>query len=642
MPRPDTIAVEDFLRPPERTRATISPDGARLAYLAPWKGRMNVWVDDLDDHGTEPRCVTADEVRSVPEYHWTADPRWMLYTQDDGGDENFHLHRIDLDTPGAPAVDLTPWAGVRVLEVDLPARRPDIAVVRLTGRDGTAIELCEIDIGTGDLTVVSGDVTDASSVHWVGDGSILVERLTAGGDRELSRTTPGSGELRPITTFSGWDHPLAVFPFVVTPDGTGAWIGTHRTCRGDTGTDTDRVRLVHLDLTTGTRTEVDSHPTLDLDTRALAFPSLPAPLIRDRATGELLGARYLGARQVVHALDPHFAEILPRLQALSDGDLSSVSSDRDGRRWVVSFSHDREPGVTHLYDHATGTSRVLFHPSPHIDPDRLSPITPVTITARDGLALPSYLTLPVGVEPRGLPLILLVHGGPWTRDAWGSDRAVQLLANRGYAVLQVNFRGSTGFGRAHMQAAVGELAGAMHDDLIDAVDWAVGHGYADPDRVGIFGGSYGGYATLVGISFTPDRFAAAVEYVGISNLVTFLDTVPEYAKPGLDLNWFRYAGDPRDPQQAAELNARSPLSRAHAIDTPLMVVQGANDTRVVQAESDQLVAALRAREVDVDYLVFDDEGHMFSDPENLTVMFRAAEHFLARHLGGLVHENRAR
>ncbi|MFP5072718.1 S9 family peptidase [Pseudonocardia nantongensis] len=634
MGRPDTIAVEDFLRPPERSRATISPDGTRLAYLAPWRGRMNVWVEDLDDDRAEPRCVTADDVRSVPEYHWTADPRWMLYTQDDGGDENWHLYRVDLDTPDAPAVDLTPWPRVRVLALELAARRPGVAVVRLTGRTSTAIELCEIDIGTGELTVVSGDVPGASSVHRVGDGSVLVERLTAGGDRELSRTTPGSDELHPITTFPGADHPVAVFPFVVTPDGTGAWIGSHRDDDGDT----DRVRLVRLDLETGAEAEVDSHPTLDLDSRALAFPSLPAPLIRDRATGELLGVRYLGERQVVRALDPHFAEVLPRLEALSDGDLGSVSSDRDGRRWVVSFSHDREPGVTHLYDHTTGTSRVLFRPDSHIDPGRLAPVTPVTITARDGLALPCYLTLPVGVDPHGLPLVLLVHGGPWTRDAWGSDRAVQILADRGYAVLQVNFRGSTGFGRAHMQAALGELAGKMHDDLLDAVDWAVEQGYADPDRVGIFGGSYGGYAALVGISFTPDRFAAAVEYVGISNLVTFLDTVPEYAKPGLGPNWFRYAGDPGDPHQAADLLARSPLSRVDAIRTPLMVAQGANDTRVVQAESDQLVQALRARDVDVDYLVFDDEGHMFSSPENLTVMFRSAERFLARHLGGLVHD----
>ena len=635
MARPDTIAVEDFLRPPERTRATISPDGARIAYLAPWKGRMNVWVADLDD-GAEPRCVTADETRSVPEYHWTDDPRWMLYTQDDGGDENWHLYRIDLQDPDdTPAVDLTPWSGVRVLDVDLPVRRPGVVVVRLTGRTGTAIELCEIDITTGALTVVSGDVAGASSVHGVGDGTVLVERLTRDGDRELVQAEPGSGELRTVATLPGADHPVGLFPFVVTPDGTGAWIGSHRT----DDEDTDRVRLVHLDLATGAETEVDSHPAFDLDTRALAFPSLPAPLIRDRATGDLLGARYLGGRQVVHALDPRFAEVLPRLEALSDGDLGSVSADRDGRRWVVSFSHDRDPGVTYLYDHATGASRMLFRPHAHIDAGQLSPSTPVTITARDGLDLPSYLTLPVGVRPQALPLVLLVHGGPWTRDAWGSDRAVQLLANRGYAVLQVNFRGSTGFGRAHMRAAIGELAGKMHDDLLDAVDWAVEQGYADPDRVGIFGGSYGGYATLVGISFTPDQFAAAVEYVGISNLVTFLETVPEFAKPALGPNWFRYAGDPADPEQATELRARSPLSRVEAIRTPLMVVQGANDTRVVQAESDQIVDALRARGVEVDYLVFDDEGHMFSAPENLTTMFRAAERFLARHLGGLVHQD---
>jgi dipeptidyl aminopeptidase/acylaminoacyl peptidase len=627
MALPETITVEDFLRPPERTRASISPDGGRIAFLGPWKDRLNVWIEDLDG-AAEPRCVTADETRTVSDYRWTDDPRWLLYLQDDGGDENWHAFRVDLDDPDAAAVDLTPFPGSRVLRLELPAGRPGTAVVQLTGRRSTAIELCEIDIASGRLTVLSGDLGGATGWHHVGDGSLLVERLTDDGDIEILQTVAGSAELRPVTTFAGADNPLGIHPFEVTPDGTGVWVGSNR--------GTDRTRLARLDLATGKESEVDSHAAFDLDTRGMIMATLPSALIRHRRTGELLGVRYLGERQVVHALDPHFAEVLPRLEALSDGDLGAVSSDRDGRRWVVSFSHDRDPGVTWLYDHATGESRLLFRPHAHIDPDVLSPTTPVSITARDGLRLPSYLTLPVGVEPVGLPMVLLVHGGPWTRDAWGSDRSVQVLANRGYAVLQVNFRGSAGFGKAHMQAGVGELAGKMHDDLIDAVDWAVGQGYADPERIGIFGGSYGGYAALVGVTFTPDRFAAAVEYVGISNLVTFLRTVPEFAKPSLGPNWFRYAGDPSDPAQEAELLARSPISRVEQIRTPLMVVQGANDTRVVQAESDQIVDALRARGVDVEYLVFDDEGHFFVNTENLVTMFRSAERFLAQHLGGRV------
>ncbi|MEI5133133.1 S9 family peptidase [Streptomyces libani] len=259
---------------------------------------------------------------------------------------------------------------------------------------------------------------------------------------------------------------------------------------------------------------------------------------------------------------------------------------------------------------------------------------PVTITARDGLALPSYLTLPVGIEPSALPMVLLVHGGPWFRDSWGFDPEVQMLANRGYAVLQVNFRGSIGYGKSHTQAAIGEFAGAMHDDLIDAVDWAVAQGYADPGRIGIFGGSYGGYAALVGISFTPDRFAAAIDYVGMSNLANVMRSLPPFLQPALVANWFRYVGNPADPDQEADMLARSPISRVGHIRTPLLVVQGANDPRVVKAESDNIVAALREHGVEVEYMVKDDEGHGFLNPENRIDMYRAAERFLRRHLGG--------
>jgi dipeptidyl aminopeptidase/acylaminoacyl peptidase len=362
-------------------------------------------------------------------------------------------------------------------------------------------------------------------------------------------------------------------------------------------------------------------------------PAVPDPLIRDHR-GELLGVRYLGERQVIHALDPHFAKVLTNLEQLSEGDLSHVSFDRDGRRWVVSFEHDRDPGATWFYDHATGESRLLFRPFPHLDPETLAPMRPVSVTARDGLTLPSYLTLPVGVEPKNLPLVLLVHGGPWARDSWGYFPPAQLMANRGYAVLQVNFRGSTGFGKAHTQAAIGEFAGRMHDDLIDGVDWAVAQGYADPDRVAIVGGSYGGYATLVGVTFTPDRFAAAVDVVGISDLANFMRTQPPFVRPGLMNNWYRYVGDPEIPEQEQDMLARSPITRIDQVRTPLMVVQGANDPLVVKAESDNIVESLRSHGVEVEYMVVEGEGHGFVNPENQMAVFEAAERFIAQHLGG--------
>ncbi|MFF8762947.1 S9 family peptidase [Nocardiopsis dassonvillei] len=628
MALPARISVEDFFGSPERAGATISPDGARIAYLAPWRDRLNVWVQDLTPSGDfdgEPRCVTADEVRSVQSYQWTEDPRWLLYLQDSGGDENWHLFRVDLDAPGSAAVDLTPFPGARVVGFEPSRGRPGRMTVLLNARDAAEFDLHELDVATGELTMLAQSPGATGTWFQGREGELFTSSLNADGDFEVSRRDPETGALHPVLVHEGADYPVGVFPTQVTPDGTGMWIGSSK--------GTDRTRLVRVDLSTGEETEVDSHPTFDIDMRAQVFPTFPPPLIRDRR-GELLGVRYTGERQVVHALDPHFAEVLANLEKLSEGDLAAISCDDGGRRWVVGFTHDRDPGVTWFYDHSTGESRLLFRAHPHLDPDAMAPMRPVTVTARDGLELPSYLTLPVGVEPENLPMVLMVHGGPWARDNWGFNGSAQLWANRGYAVLQVNFRGSSGFGKAHMKAAIGEFAGKMHDDLIDAVDWAVEQGYADPDRVAILGGSYGGYAALVGAAFTPDRFAAAVDVVGISDLANFMRTQPAFVRPALVNNWYRYVGDPAVPEQEADMLARSPISRVDRITAPLMVVQGANDARVVKAESDNIVASVRGRGVDVEYLVFDDEGHAIVNPENLITMFGAIDRFLARHLGG--------
>jgi dipeptidyl aminopeptidase/acylaminoacyl peptidase len=336
----------------------------------------------------------------------------------------------------------------------------------------------------------------------------------------------------------------------------------------------------------------------------------------------------------MHAFDERLAADWEALRALHPGDPHITGQDADETKFIVAFNDDRDPGATYLYDRATRTAQLLYRSRPWLDPEVLAPMRPVTITSRDGLALHSYLTLPMGVEPRGLPAVLVVHGGPWSRDAWGYDAEAQLLANRGYAVLQVNYRGSTGFGKAFTHAAEKEFAGKMHDDLLDGVDWLVAEGIADPARIGIYGGSYGGYAALVGASFTPDVFACAVSVVGPSSLVTLIRSFPAYWKPLLAGSWYRYVGDPDDPDQIADLDARSPMSRVGDITAPLLVIQGANDPRVTKPESDQIVAALRARGVEVEYVVKDDEGHGFVRPENRMDVYRALERFLARHLGG--------
>lgn len=618
---PKLITVEEFFDPPVRASASISPDGTKIAYLAPRKNRLNVWVQTLDDdNNAAARCVTYDETRSVTGFLWVDDPRWLLYVQDSGGDENWHLYRVDLDSPDTPALDLTPYPGVRLLGLELPHGRPGKLFVQLNHRRIDQIDLYELDVASGELTMLAENPGNVMSWFCGPHHEVFTQSLTPEGDIEFSRYE--SGALESLVIYNGADYPVGMHPTQITPDGTGLWMGSSR--------DTDRTRLVRLDLATGEESVIDSHPSFDLS----AALGLAPALIRHRKTGELLAVRYLGERQDIRVLDPDFAPVLEKLQELSDGDLAEISCDENGNRWVVSFTHDRDPGVTYFYDHEKGESRQLFRPYPHLDPATLAPMTPVTIASRDGLSLHSYLTLPVGVEPAGLPLVLVVHGGPWHRDSWGFDPSVQLLANRGYAVLQVNFRGSTGYGKAFTKAAIGEFAGKMHDDLIDAVDWAVKQGYADPSRVAIFGGSYGGYSALVGVTFTPDVFAAAIDYVGISNLANFMRTLPAFVRPNLTNNWYRYVGDPAVPEQEADMLARSPISRVDQIRTPLLVVQGANDVRVVQAESDNIVAALRARGIEVEYMVKEDEGHGFLNPENQIDLFLATERFLAQYLGG--------
>ncbi|GAB2679159.1 S9 family peptidase [Saccharopolyspora gloriosae] len=632
---PALIPVEEFFTAPSRTRARISPDGTKIAYLAPWRDRLNVFVrasaggwpetESADDPASWR--ATSEERRSIESFFWTADSRFLLFTQDRDGDENAHLHRVDLAHPDEPAVDLTPIDGARVLGTQFCADRPESVFVQLNARRADLGDLYELELDTGLLVLIAENPGDVTGWVRTPTGRILTFGLADDGTHLLSEWNAGTSTL--ITRFSGLDHPFAPLPFAPTPDGTGLWIGSPR--------GSDRTRLVKVDLAGGEQIGVDGHPVFDLDTpRPEADPRFPSSLILHPVTGELLGARYLGARQEIHALEPHFAAVLPKLAELSDGDLAHVSCDAEARRWVVDFTHDRDPGVTWYYDHATGTAERLFRPYPHLDPAHLAPVTPVTVTSRDGLDLPCHLTLPIGVEHRDLPTVVLLHGGPWYRDSWGYDPEVQLLANRGYAVLQVDFRGSTGYGKAHTQAAIGQFAGRMHDDVIDALDWAVEQGCTDRDRVAIYGCSYGGYAALVGAAFTPDRFAAAISYTGMSDLTDLVRSVVPFARRSVVNSYLRYIGDPDDPAQEADMLARSPISRVDAITAPVLLIHGANDVRVHRSNADRIAAALRARDAEVEYLLNDREGHWFVNPDSNIELYATLERFLARHLGARV------
>ena len=624
MSLPPLIEVEDLFADPRFSGASISPDGKRLAYLAPKYGRTQVWVRAVDQEH-DAVCVTRDERRGIRTYHWTDDPRYLLYLQDTDGNEEWHLYRVDLEAPEEPAVDLTPLdPGSRVMGVE-KSNVPGHVRVTMNKRP-LYLEPFQVNIATGETTLLQANDDMRGSFAFGPKGEVFFTTLTEEGIYEFFEVDAETGERRLFHRQGGPEFPVAVRPMELAPDGKGLYLGSYG--------DGDDLHLVRVDVATGEQTVVAALPGHSIDTMGDVSPAMPPVLLKSRRTGDVMAVRFVGDRPIIHPVDPAFAEVFAELSKLSDGVLASCSSDETETRWVASFLHDTQPGRAFYYDHTTGESRLLFEPFPQLDPAHLAPMQAVHLKARDGLPLHAFLTLPVGVEPKELPLVLFVHGGPWCNDFWTYNPTAQFFANRGYAVLQVNFRGSSGYGKKHMTAAIRELAGKMHDDLIDGANWAVEQGIADPTRIGIYGGSYGGYSALVGVTFTPDFFAAAVDYVGISSLPNFMATLPEFVKPTMINNWYTYAGDPQDPDDLADMLARSPITLVDKIVTPLLVVQGANDARVVQQEADNIVEALRARGVPVEYLLAEDEGHGFQNPENNFRLFRAVEKHFAEHLGG--------
>ncbi|HEX9774636.1 MAG TPA: S9 family peptidase [Actinomycetota bacterium] len=613
MPEPGVplIPLRHFFDNPERAGVQISPDGSRLSYLAPEEGRLNVWVRSIEED--DAVCVTHDHTRGIPGYLWSRDGKRILYVQDQGGNENYHLYAADVANPEADAVDLTPFENVRVGLVDNPRATPTKLLIAMNRRNPQAFDVHRIDIESGDLEPVAENPGDI--VGWQTDAAGRVRGAlaqTPAGGWQLRVRDDEDSPWRVLADFSNEDD---CAPYGFTPDGTGLWIGTAK--------DAEFHRLLRIDAATGETSLVDEHPAADL----------VAAVISDK-TKDLVGTAYVQDEVIFHGLEQSWQQTWDRLKSVHAGDPSITGMDEDERNVIVTYDDDRDPGATYAFDRATGKATFLWRSRPWLDPEHLAPMQPVSFPARGGLTLHAYLTTPVGVEPANLPMVLLVHGGPWSRDAWGYDPEAQFLANRGYAVLQVNYRGSTGYGKSFKEAAVHEWAGAMHHDLIDAVGWAVERGTADPAKVAIYGGSYGGYATLVGLTFTPETFACGITYCGPSSLLTLVSSFPEYWKPILAGTFFKHVGNPENEAEAQDMRARSPLFKIDAIKAPLMVAQGANDVRVTKQESDQVVEALRAKGIDVEYICKDDEGHGFANPENKMEFYGAMERFLARHLGG--------
>lgn len=593
---------------PVKASPLLSPDGKRIAYLAPdQKNVLQVWVQTIGEDFT--RKVTNDPKRGIRIHAWTYAPDTLLYIQDKDGDENWHVYAVNVKTNEVR--DLTPYPGVQAQLVGLDRDFPNELLVGLNKTDPRVHDVYRIDLGTGKAELDTKNPGDV--VGWDTDPKFRVRAAQASlpdGGTEIRYRIDDKSPWKPVVKWGPDDADGGVIGF--TADGKSLWL------KSSEGRDT--LSVVKRDLASGKEELIASDPNADAG--AVLFNPL---------THEVQAVAFNAERVQWKVLDPQVAEDFRVLEKGAPGEPSIISRDRDLQQWVIDYRGDVKPADYYLYDRATKRLTHLFAARPALAKYTLAPMKPVVIPSRDGLKLVSYLTLPVGVEPKNLPLVLLVHGGPWARDSWGYNPVAQWLANRGYAVLSVNYRGSTGFGKKFLHAGDREWAAKMHDDLIDAVQWAVKQGIADPKRVAIFGGSYGGYAALVGATFTPDVFTCAVSIVGPSNLITLLKSIPPYWEPMKKLFALR-VGDVEKEEEF--LKSRSPLFRADRIRIPMLIAQGANDPRVKQAESEQIVEAIRKAGKPVEYLLFPDEGHGFARPENQLKFYAAAEAFLAKHLGG--------
>ena len=613
----ELIPREALFGNPERANVQMSPDGKYLSWVAAVDGVLNVWIAPAGDP-SQARAVTQDKARGIRNYFWSYRPDTLLYLRDTGGDEDFHLYSVDLGS--GESRDLTPFEKTTAQVVEVSHRHPDAILVGMNDRDAQWHDLYRVDLATGARTLVEKNT--AQIAGYVVDGDYAL--------RYASRSRPDGGLDILRRDGDAWEK-LDDVPFEdvmttgitgLTKDGATLYMSDSR--------ERNTAAVFAIDTATGNRSLVHEDARADLGGG-----------LNDPRTGKLQAIAVNYLREEWTPLDDGIRADLEKLEAIGPGEATVNTRTLDDKTWIVAYSAAESPVEYYRYDRGDGGKLTkLFSGRPALEGKPLVPMWPREIASRDGKTLVSYLTLPMhadgdhdGKADKPVPLVLLVHGGPWGRDSYGYSAYDQWLANRGYAVLGVNFRGSTGFGKAFTNAGDGEWAGKMHDDLIDAVQWAVKEGVTTADKVAIMGGSYGGYATLVGLTFTPDAFACGVDIVGPANLNTLLATVPPYWASFFE-QLARRMGDPRTEEGKAWLTERSPLTRVDQISKPLLIGQGANDPRVKQDESDQIVNAMAAKDIPVTYVLFPDEGHGFARPENNKAFNAVAEGFLAQCLGG--------
>jgi len=597
---------------PDKMRARISPDGARLAYVEPKDGVLNVWVRTIGQ--TDDRVVTNDTNRGIRTYYWAYDNTHILYLQDIGGDENWRLYGVNLET--GDFKDYTPYEKVQVQIVDLNKHFPNEMILMMNKDNPQFHDPYHLDLTTGEIKKIGKN--PGNFVGWLTDADFILRgamAATPDGGFDMMVRDSAEAEWRNIIH---WDSENAMTsgPICFSKDGKSLVLLDSR--------DANTGRVVRYTISNGNMEVIAE------DTKYDAGGTLIHP-----DSYEVQAVSFTRARREWKVLDESIERDFRAIKELDRGDFSVVDRDNADDTWLVAFDADIGPVAYYAFDRKSKSGRFLFHHRPELNNYQLAVMEPMSFTSRDGLTIHGYITYPPGKGRGNLPMVLNVHGGPWHRDVWGYNSEAQWLANRGYACLQVNFRGSTGYGKDFVNAGDREWGGKMHDDLEDAVDWAIAKGIADPAKVAIYGGSYGGYAALAGAAFTPDLFCCAVAIVGPSNLITFINTIPPYWKPMIDM-FHKRLGSPEKDEEF--LKSRSPLFQVDNIKIPMLIAQGANDPRVNQDESEQIVAAMAAKGIEYEYLLYPDEGHGFAKPENRVSYYAAAEKFFARHMGGRYEE----
>ncbi|HSE41793.1 MAG TPA: S9 family peptidase [Acidobacteriota bacterium] len=597
---------------PEKASPLISPDGKRMSYLAPVNNVLNVWVGEIGKNDFRP--ITKDTDRGIMRYFWSEDNRHILYLQDLGGNENWRLFSVEIES--REVRDLTPFDNVQTQILDHNKRYPNELLLAMNRDNPELHDVFHLNLRNGELTLVERN--PGNVIGWLSDANMKVRGA-------LAATPAGGFDLLVRKTFdSAWekivewnaDDNMNSSPVTFTRDGNFLYLADSR--------DANAARLVKLNLDTGESKILVSDPEYDA-TEFIVHPD----------TYEIQAACLTKDRDEWIVLDESIREDLEIIRNIHRGDFSLLDRDNADNTWLIGFSVDDGPVPYYSYDRKIKTAKYLFTNRPALEGYLLAQMEPISFQSSDGLTIHGYLTFPPDSSRKNLSMVLNVHGGPWHRDTWGYNPEAQWMANRGYACLQVNFRGSTGYGKQFINAGDHEWGGKMHQDLVDAVQWAIHSGIADPERIAIYGGSYGGYASLVGATFTPDLFRCAISIVGPSNLISFIKSIPPYWSSFLAVLHKRL-GHPEN--ELDFLISRSPLYKVDQIRIPMLIAQGANDPRVKQAESEQIVDAMHSRGIPHEYLLFPDEGHGFVKPGNRLKFYAAAEKFLATHLGGRYEE----